>query len=170
MPTAMMTTAGMGSSREGLLTGAGVGFHGLEEAWTAQEEGVTRRCGGAARTHKYQDDAGRGWEKWRKSHQVTGSQWDLLLFLSGCLPKQIYRVCFLCTTFPSLNPQNWPLTALQPATVPLSTPAVLVYLLPTPPYNPSMAPTDSVSTYLSDKSPNQMLPTSPSVPMALQPY
>lgn len=49
----------MGSSREGLLTGAGVGFHGLEEAWTAQEEGVTRRCGGAARTHKYQDDAGQ---------------------------------------------------------------------------------------------------------------
>lgn len=33
MPTAMKTMAGMGSSRGGVLTGAGVGFQGLEEAW-----------------------------------------------------------------------------------------------------------------------------------------
>lgn len=51
--------AGMGSSREGLLAGAGVGFHGLEEAWTAQEEGVMRRRGGAAGTQKYQEGHGR---------------------------------------------------------------------------------------------------------------
>lgn len=56
MPTAMTTMAGMGSSREGLLTGAGVGFHGLEEAWTAQEEGVTRWWRGAAGTQKYQEE------------------------------------------------------------------------------------------------------------------
>lgn len=33
MPTAMKTMAGMGSSRGGLLTEVGAGFHGLEEAW-----------------------------------------------------------------------------------------------------------------------------------------
>lgn len=51
----MKTMAGMGSSREGLLAEAWVGSHGLEEAWTSTEEGVTRRWEGAAGRQEYQD-------------------------------------------------------------------------------------------------------------------
>lgn len=55
MPTAMNTMAGMGSSREGLLMGAGVGFHGPEEAWTSAGEEVTRRWKGLWGTQKHQE-------------------------------------------------------------------------------------------------------------------
>lgn len=51
----MNTMAGMGSSREGLLTGAGVGFHGLEEAWTSTGGRGDKEVGGAVGTQKYQE-------------------------------------------------------------------------------------------------------------------
>ena len=56
MPTAMNTMAGMGSSKEGLLTEAGVGFHGLEEAWTSTGGRGDKEVGGATGpgTQKYQ--------------------------------------------------------------------------------------------------------------------
>lgn len=66
MPTAMKTMAGMGSSREGLLTGAGVGVPGLEEAWMSTGGRDDKEVGEAAGTQKYQGDtevAGKGEER-----------------------------------------------------------------------------------------------------------
>lgn len=72
----------------------------------------------------------------------------------------------LLSVFPlhySATPQPTVLASvLQSAVVLLSIPAVLEY--PSLPDSPSVAPTDPVQTYLSDKGSSLALPASPSVP------
>lgn len=74
MLTAMKTMAGMGSRREGLLTGAGVGFHELEEAWTSTGGRGDEEVGVAAGMQNTRRDSRGGWEEGRKSHQILGRE------------------------------------------------------------------------------------------------